>query len=100
MIAGVIFIIVFCFLRYSLTLSSVNLPLKSSSITTRQIFLKLASQPPARVQLQANRQQAASQPSASRHPAVSQLTASQPASQKNPSYLYKCMTKHIFIRVI
>ena len=31
MIAGVIFLIVFLFLKYSLALSSLNLPLKSSS---------------------------------------------------------------------
>ena len=82
MIARGIILIVFRFLRYSLTLSNLNLPAKSSSIIQaandchnpklQKYFL---NQP-------ASWQPATIQPSASR----------QPASQNNPSYLFKCMT--------
>ena len=112
MIAGEIFLIAFLFLRCSLALSSLNLPLKSSSTIKAADFHNpklpnnfkacqlVASQPPASrqpasIQTTASQpsasQPAASQPPASRHPAV---------NQNNSSYLYRCMTYYICIRII
>ena len=101
MIKEVIFLIVFSFLRYSLTLSCLNLPLKSSSTTSRTVLAQFSTgcgwkchdsqaavSHPTSIQAvskSASQLPASPQPAVNQTPARSQAAASQPPASCQPA---------------